>query len=116
MTTTIVETETVERDYGMRGTNMILDHPRHGRLLVCDGYGGVGSVDGGAVRWRHGAVYQLLPGDTLAGLRSATVETGSAGSMTLMDRMRHGYDDRRPILDWAGYVIERMVGGIEGVA
>lgn len=51
---TVVESRTVERDYGFNGTEAVLDHPKHGRVLLCDGYGGENTLAGGAVRWSHG--------------------------------------------------------------
>lgn len=102
MTIRIVESREVERDYGFRGVDAIVEHPKHGRLMLCDGYGGVDTLSGGAVRWRHGAVYTLQPADTFAALDAPYNDT-----TTVLQAMRAGYGDRAP-LDWDGAAIEGM--------
>lgn len=64
----LVETETVIREYGMRGNRAIVDHPGHGRIYIEDGYCGHGTLDGGMVRWRGGFAARVRPDDTLASL------------------------------------------------
>ena len=93
---TVIETRDVERDYGFRGTNAIIDHPKHGRLLVCDGFGGMDTLRGGAVRWEHGIVVLLRADDTFA-----TIDP-------TWDYVRHGYDDDRPIQMWGGQAIASL--------
>ena len=101
MRTTEVRDEV--REYGMGGMIAIVDHPAHGRLLIADGYGGEDQIRGGAVRWEHGMVAQLQPGDTLAHL-----DADWNGKVTLMDAVRHGHDDSRPVLDWHGRAIAAL--------
>lgn len=89
----LIESENVERDYGMRGTNAIVEVDGK-RLLICDAFGGIDSLDGGAVRWRHGVMIQLQSSDTLESLRAGKWNE----SVCLWDAVTHGHDDSRPIL------------------
>lgn len=102
-TITVVEHEHVERDYGFRGNIAIIDHEKHGRLLIEDGFGGMDSLEGGAVRWKHGDVYRLHADDTLAKLR----ETEWCGA-SLLNAVRHLEDPSRPSLEWWGHAIEAL--------
>ena len=63
--TTLIETTRVEADYGMLCTIAIVEHPKHGRLFIREGYGGEDSLAGGAIRWKHGIAIRIQPGDTL---------------------------------------------------
>lgn len=103
MTTKLIESESVERDYGFAGTIAIVEHSTHGRLLIQDGYGEM-DLRGGMVRWEHGMVIKLQPADTIESLRA------DMGKVPVSDweRMVHGYDDARPVLGWDG----RMVAAI----
>lgn len=91
----------------MLRTEIVLDHPVHGRLLLAEGWGG-GDIEGQQYRWRHGTVNRLCPEDTLELLRSTETETLSGCPATLYDVMHHGYDSARPALGWEGRMIERM--------
>lgn len=95
----LVEKAEVEREYGLRGTVAVVDHVKFGRLLIADGYGGEHELCGGAVRWKHGEVIKLKPGDTLAQLQSSTKDWVA---------MRCGHDQERPLLYWTGYHLERL--------
>lgn len=99
----VIEHEKVERDYGMMGNIAIVDHPNHGRLLIEDGFGGMDSLEGGSVRWRHGDVYRLHADDTLATLR----ETEWCGT-SLLNAVRHLEDTSRPSLEWWGHAVESL--------
>ena len=101
----IIETNEVDLVYGFTGTEMIVDHPTMGRLLIVDGYGGEGSIRGGAVRWEHGMVIQLIDGDTLASL-----ELGSWNECTtLKQAVLMGLDDARPVLELGGHAVAAVV-------
>ena len=90
----LIEIEHVERDYGMAGVNAVVESSDGKRLLICDGFGGVDSLQGGSVRWQHGMVVELQPTDSIESLR-----TGEWNDMTThWDAMIHGYDKDRPIL------------------
>lgn len=93
----IVERRQVEREYGFTGVEAIIDHDRHGRLLICDGFGGIDSLRGGAVRFEHGLVIKLHADDTLESLHD--------NASAIMDRALSGYDDSRPVLEWDGQKI-----------
>ena len=90
----VIETRSVKRDYGFRGTEAIIDHPKHGRLLVVDGYGGTDSPRGGCVRWEHGKVIRLRDDDTCDDLET----TKWNSQMSVLEAVLAGYDDTRPAL------------------
>ncbi len=100
----IVEKEDVTRDYDMRGINAIIDHPKHGRLLICDGFGGIDNLEGGAVRWKHGMVVQLQDDDTLDGLQTAEWNDYT----NLWGAVVNGYDKDRPVLGWDGSAVASL--------
>lgn len=102
METTLIEQGTNNGAYDMLCTEIIIDHPKHGRLLLVEGFGGVDSLAGGAYRWQHGIVAQLQPGDTLASLHG----DGWNDYCNLYQAVVQGYDDSRPILDWTGAMIK----------
>lgn len=104
----LIEWEHVGREYGFNGTQAIIDHPEHGRLMITDGFGGIDSLDGGAVRWRHGMVMQLHPGDTFDSLRDAPWND----YMDLFDAVIKGCDDSRPVLNWYGKTIGHLAAQV----
>jgi len=91
----LIESETVERDYGTSGTNAILEQPNGDRYLICDGFGGIDTLEGGCVRWKHGTAYRLQSGDTLESLRS----TEWNEHVSLFDAVINGYDESRPVTE-----------------
>lgn len=101
--TKIVETRTVTRDYGFTGNEIIIDTD-NGRLLIQDGFGGIDSLRGGAVRWEHGMVHQLKDAGTFATLDEVVNDYGS----TLQDCMTYGVDQDRPQLLWHGTAIDKL--------
>jgi len=104
MNITLIEKETVERDYGFDGVNAIVDCEKNGRLLIMDGFGGMDTAAGGAVRFRHGMAVKLAKGDTLQALESADWNEGTSH----MSAILQGYDKNRPILNWGGFVIDKI--------
>ena len=107
-TASLVEWENVAREYGFDGTQAIIDHPVHGRLFICDGYGGQDTPNGGTVRWRHGMAIKLQAGDTLDSLRSSPWNDFG----DLFDAVLSGYDDTRPVMEWHGPVIEALANQV----
>jgi hypothetical protein len=101
--TTLIETTRVESDYGMLCRLAIVEHPKHGRLFIREGYGGEDSLAGGAIRWKHGLAIKLLPGDTLESLR-ATPD----GYLDLVQ----GFDPDRPVLAWDGHSLEAVARAV----
>ena len=104
MPVTLIEKQTVLLEYGFKGTLAIVDHPVLGRLLLTDGYGGENTPRGGAVRWEHGRVAQLQPGDTLESLRADNWNRITR----LLNAVINGYDDTRPLKNWNGLAIEQI--------
>lgn len=94
-TITLIEQDDVERDYGFSGVEAVIDHPAHGRILLCDGYG-EDAHGAGCVRWGHGKAISLQPTDDLDTLR-ADPEAWMA--------LLHGYDSSRPVLEWTGHMV-----------
>ena len=101
----IIEKRDVIRDYGFSGVEVMVDHPKHGRLLLQDGFGGIDSLSGGAARWEHGMVHKLLDTDTFETLGEVVNEYGS----TVQDCMTYGTDDTRPQLLWDGFCIASLI-------
>ena len=104
MTAKVIETGSQDKAYGMMRDYMIVEHPEHGRLLIVEGFGG-DDVEGQMYRWRHGVVAQIKGSDTME-----TLEAGEWNEHTsLLDAVLAGVDTERPMLDWDGIMIERMV-------
>lgn len=99
----IIEKKNINREYGFNCQKIIIDHPKHGRLLVTDGYGEDG-LNGSTIRWKHGLVIKLLPNDTFLTLEKPWNETE-----TILSAALNGCDKTRPILPLDGYMIEKMM-------
>jgi len=108
METKIVEKETLERAYGFQGVQAIIDHDKHGRLLVLDGFGGMDTLQGGAVRFRHGMVIRLKNTDTLSNLKNQNWNNHES----LLSAVLQGCDDDRPVLDWSGSMVSKLAESI----
>lgn len=91
----LIESRQVERDYGTNGTDAIVESESGQRYLIQDAFGGIGTLAGGAVRWQHGIVIQLQPGDTFESLESGEWNE----STSLWDAVTGGYDDSRPVCE-----------------
>lgn len=83
----IVESRTVTGAYDFNCDQIIIDHHRHGRLLLTEGWGG-DEVIGEQYRWRQGLAAKLQPTDSFAVLNH--------------------HDQDRPLLDWPGQMVERL--------
>lgn len=92
-----------ESGYGFSGVEAIIDHSKHGRLLVLDRFGGIDSMQGGAVRFKHRMVVKLHDDDTFAVLDADWNEGTS-----VMSAVTHGYDDSRPVLEWDRNMITKL--------
>ena len=97
---TIIETDKVKGQYDMWCHRMIVSHNGQ-RVLLIQGWGGMGDIRGGTYRWTHGEAVQLLPTDTLLSLSGDSDIDGTS----IMDLALRGYDDTRPILGWTGAAI-----------
>lgn len=105
MKTTIIEKRTVSGQYDLNCDQMIIDHPKHGRLLLAEGFGGMDSPAGGMYRWCHGIVVKLQVDDSFASL-----EAGEWNDYcNLYQAVIQGYDKSRPVLQWDGNMINSVV-------
>lgn len=100
MNGTLIAKRTERGAYDMLSDQMIIDTEEHGRLLVCDGFGGT-DMRGECYRWEYGTVAKLQPGDTFADLDEWINDSGT----TLFACVTTGNDQDRPLLRWPGTVI-----------
>lgn len=99
----LVEQKSVERDYGFLGTQAIIESEKHGRLFIEDGFGGMDSLAGGQVRWRHGMARKISEVDTI-------------DSLTKLQLMKSGFPfrqiDNLSPLPWDGFMIEKLARSV----
>ena len=105
----IIEKETNKAEYDMDCVSMIVENENGERYLMQEGFGGMDTMAGGAIRWRHGLIIKIKAGETFS-----TFEKEWNESATLRDAMLRGYDDERPILDWSGTIIEKIANLARG--
>ena len=108
----LVETQDVERDYGFAGMQAIVDTENHGRILIEDGFGGMDSLEGGCVRWKHGSAYQLKPGDTFESLDEVSFYHVDL-PYTYLDAVVQQADDSRPWLPWDGKIVASIAKSLK---
>jgi hypothetical protein len=106
----LIERNTLTGDYNLTKQAMIVEMSDGRRIYLIEGFGGMDSLEGGQNRWRHGAAVQILPTDTLDSL----AEDSGEYHVTSYERMMHGYDEQRPVLDWDGSVIDRVARLADG--
>jgi hypothetical protein len=106
MSSKIIQRRDVQRDYGFWGVDAIIEHPKHGRVLIRDGFGGRGNADR-MVRWECGIVIKLQPDDTFESLESQMHSLGT----TVRAAAERGYDPLRPVLPWDGDAVRRLAKG-----
>jgi hypothetical protein len=100
---TLIDQIYTQRDYGIPGIVAIIDHNHHGRLLIADGFGGIDSLDGGAVRFKHGVVVKLNQDDTFAKLNGKW-----NNYINHYKAILEGYDPDRLVLEWQGWAIANI--------
>lgn len=105
---TLVEHVEVEREYGYDGNMAIVDHEQYGRILITDGFGGIDSLEGGCVRWKHGLAIKIKQDDTIEYLQDLEWNDYTDAMTAILQ----GYDDERPILDISGYAIEAIAKSV----
>lgn len=98
----VIEKRSVEREYGFDGTQAIINKDGN-KILIADGFGGVGDLCGGAVRWRHGMAIRLKSDDTFAAL-----DADYNVYFSILDRALEGADPDRPVLQLDGNHIEAI--------
>ena len=98
MKSILIEKRESEGEYGFKVTEAIIDGGPHGRMFICSGFGGMGELRGGAVRWEHGYAIKLRSSDTFAVLDKDD---------TLYNAL-HGYGEDREIMQWDGLCIEKI--------
>lgn len=99
---TVLEKRSVEREYGMEGTEAIVIKDGE-KLLLTDGFGGIDDLRGGAVRWCHGKVVKLKAEDTFEGL-----DAEFNVYFSVLDRALKAMDPERPLLCLHGRQIESI--------
>jgi hypothetical protein len=95
--------------YDLGRSRIIIDHPRHGRLLLAEEYSGEGTPRGGQYRW--GSATRLQPTDTFCSLEDRLWND----STTWLEAVDLNLDDTRPCLDWPGYVVAKVVDAALGL-
>jgi hypothetical protein len=90
--------------YNLPCQEMIVELSNGTHVYLSEGFGGMDELMGGQYRWQHGIAVKLLPTDTLASIR---VDDGAV-LLSNFDRMVHGYDTERPLLDWSGSKIGKI--------
>ena len=98
MKSVLIEKRELEVEYGFKVTEAIIEHPNLGRMFICSGFGGMGELRGGAVRWEHGYAIKLRSSDTFAVLDKDDT----------LYNARHGYGEDREIMQWDGFLIEKI--------
>ncbi len=99
---TVLEQRSVEREYGMGGTEAIVIKDGE-KLLLTDGFGGIDDLRGGTVRWCHGKALKLKDGDTFE-----TLDAEFNAYFSVMDRALKAMDPERPLLSLHGRQIEAI--------
>ena len=102
---TIVERRSRSGIYDLTAQEMIVDHPKFGRVLIIEGFGG-NELQGQAYRWRHGMAVALHADDSFAGIDK--IDDRKVLPDTFLGLAMLGDDQSRPILNWSGRQIEKL--------
>lgn len=92
----LVESRIIEGKYGFDQQQAIVDHPKHGRILITEQWGG-GDVEGEQYRFKHGLAAKLHDNDTFE-----TIDAPWNDCVTTIDAVLHGQDKSRPVFEWYG--------------
>jgi len=98
----IIEQKTSAADYDLPCKEAIVDHDTMGRLYIAEGFGGLDSLEGGQMRWKHGFAIKIEKSDTLENLH----ERRWNDETTYYQAMLAGAYGK--ILNWQGYMIEML--------
>lgn len=104
----IISQRDIKHDYDTVGTEYIINHPKHGLILLTTGFGGIDTPSGGAVRFRHGMVISLRLGDNFDSFNRLWNDTTSNYLA-----MTQGYDDARSVLNWSSAMIENLAKSLD---
>jgi hypothetical protein len=55
---TLVDSRTFKGEYDFTATEAIIDHPKYGRICICEGWGCT-DLGGECYRWKHGWVISI---------------------------------------------------------
>lgn len=98
----VIESAVRDGAYDMRYVEAIIQHPKHRRLYLCEGWGG-GNLKGEAYRWKHGVVAKLEGGDTLESLG----EPVNDAFYTLREDITT-FGNMRQVFTWSGNAVEAL--------
>lgn len=102
MKSIIIEKRVVECEYAIKGVEAIIDHKTLGRIFVCKGFGGLGELRGGAMRWEHGIAIKLRSSDTFAELEKEDA----------LYNAKHGYGQDREVMQLDGLHLEKIARSV----
>lgn len=98
--TILIESNTTTGEYGRSKTEAIIEANGR-RLYICEGFGGMDSLSGGAIRWRHGIAIEIAAEDTLESLKTRKWND----HVTYYDAMHNGYYGE--IKNWSGIALTK---------
>lgn len=104
----LIEKSVTDGPYGFDVESAIIEMPKHGRVYIQQGFGGIDQPIGGAVRWLHGIAVKVLDTDTLESLNNGRWNNET----DLLDAVTHGYDKTRPVFEWSGAIIDKIATGL----
>ena len=61
----VIDEKTIQGAYGLNQKHVLIHHEMYGHIYIYQGFGGVGSLEGGAYRWRHGSAFVVEDGSSL---------------------------------------------------
>jgi len=96
----IVEVDRRSGAYEMIQERAIIDHPKYGRILISEAWGGMDDIRGGAYRYSDGFACQLKPSDTFDVLRAEEEKYGGP------------LDEIRDRLEWSGMIIYKVAKSV----
>jgi len=99
----IIESDVNKAEYDIDCIRMIVENEKGERYYMQEGFGGMDTMSGGYVRWRHGLIIRIKQGETFS-----TFEKMWNEGTTHRSAMLNGYDDERPVLEWSGHTIEKI--------
>ena len=96
---TLIDSRTIEGKYGFDAKQAIVEHPKYGRILITEQWGG-GDLQGEQYRFSHGVAAKLHDNDTFEAMDAPWNEWTST-----IDAVLHACDESRPVFEWPGKVL-----------